>query len=150
MDFYVYVRSDEADKYFPENKAFKFIFRLNSPINLEGFWKVALVEFYALNNLRNRKPPSETLYIYSNICKESIINGSKRSVLRRVFQNDKSGWKNIFDSPFYLPLNTKYFQEFEIQITTEDLIEATFLKSPIYMTLHFKQYPFYTDDYGSL
>ena len=145
MDFYVYVRSDETDKYFPENKAYKFISRLNSPINLEGFWKVALVEFYALDNSRSRNSSSETLYIYSDICKESIINGSKKSVLRRVFKNDKSGWKNIFDSPFYLPVNKKYFQEFELQITTDYLTEAIFLKSPVHITLHFKQYPYYTD-----
>ena len=149
MDFYVYIRSDETDKYFPENKAFNFTFRLNAPITLKGFWKVGLVEFYALNDSKSRKTSLETLYIYSDICKESIINGSKRSMLRRVFQNDKSEWKNIFDSPFYLPLNKKYFQEIEIQITVEDLKEAIFLKLPTHLTLHFKQYSFYAD-YESL
>ena len=149
MEFYIYVRRDKTDHYFLDNKVNHFKIRLNAPINLEGLWKVGLTEFYATYDSRIRKKTYHLLYIFSDLCKESIIHGSKISLLRRVYKNETNAWKSLFNLPFYLPLNKGYFQEFEIQIKTDDSLDADFLTSPIHLTLHFKQYPFYAD-YGTL
>ena len=47
---YIYVQSDESDDYFDDNKTFRFKIHLQLPLYLEGFWKVALVDFHAREN----------------------------------------------------------------------------------------------------
>ena len=105
MEFCIYVRSDETDHYFLDKKVYHFKVRLNGPINLEGLWKVGLTEFYDTYDSRIRKETSQLLYIFPDLCKESIIHGSKRSLLRRVYKNETNAWKYVFNLPFYLPLN---------------------------------------------
>lgn len=153
MDRYVYVKSDESDRYFPDNKAYKFRVHLSTPLIFDGFWKIALVEFYAQLDNQPKKSKSinnDILYISSDICKESIVQGNEQPVLRRLWKNSASAWNYIFEVPHYLPVKKREITEFEISIKCEDDEKlATFLHSPLYLTLHFKRYPFYVN-YESL
>lgn len=150
MDRYVYVRSDESNGIFDDNQVYKFKIHLKVPLSFHGFWKVALTEFQARNAKGIRKSKSNSaIYILSSICKDSIAHGVELPLLRRVEMNTPTGWDYIFPSPYYVPLKQRELQEFEVVIKSNDGNLATFLESPLYLTLHFKQYPFFTD-YESL
>jgi hypothetical protein len=153
MDKYIYIKSNESDFYFSDNKPYKFKVHLKTPMIFDGFWKVALIEFYAEKNKKNkvsRSSNNDIIYITSDIIKESIVQGTEQPVLRRLRKTSTSAWNYIFDTPYYLPLQKKEFIEFEIIIKDDDNEDlALFLQSPLYMTLHFKRYPFY-NSYESL
>lgn len=143
-DKYIYVQSDESNDYFPDNHMYRFKVHLNTPMSLKGFWKVALVEFHVQG-----KATGGVLYVYTNMCKESIVHGEEKTLLRRLEKNKKSEWNYLFDTPFYLPVEKKELREFEIYIKLKDGTYATQLTSPVNATLHLKRYPFF-GDYGSL
>ena len=42
----MYIKSNESDNYFSDNKASKFKLHLKTPLSFHGFWKVGLVEFH--------------------------------------------------------------------------------------------------------
>lgn len=148
MDRYVYVKSDESNNYFSDNQPFKFRIHLKTQLQFKGFWKVGLAEFHA--NIQNNtglslSHRSTALYLFTNICKESIVNGEQLPLLRLLQKNTDNGWSYSFNNIFYLPVKRKEVLEFEVFIKCEDGSFASFLDSPLYMTFHFKQYPFYTD-----
>ena len=146
MDRYIYVKSDESDLFFNDNHVYKFKVHLNLPITLRGFWKVALVEFHAAE--KSRSKTEKALYVYSDICKESVVHGEEKALLRRLEKNESSEWDYIIQSPFYLPVRKRELKEFEIDIRLVDGTNPTFLHSPVCLTLHLKPYPFF-NDYGS-
>ena len=141
MDRYIYVKSDVSNIYFSENKVWRFKVHLNLPLLLPGMWKVALVEFNASE--KSKSKANEGLYIYSDLCKESIVFGEERPLLRRLEKNQKNQWDYSLNNPFYVPVKRKEIQEFNIYIKLADDTEVSYLIEPLYLTLHFKPYPFF-------
>lgn len=139
---YIYVQSDESDDYFDDNKTFRFKIHLQLPLYLEGFWKVALVDFHAREKKTTTKA-SSGLYIYSDLCGESIVKGEERPLLRRLEKNKKNEWDYNLDTPYYLPVKKKELREFDIHIKQDDDTVASVLVKPVRLTLHLKRYPFY-------
>lgn len=145
MDRYLYITSDQSDSYFADNKVYTFKIHLDSPMFLSGFWKVGLAEFHARQGKVKLNADETSLYIFTNICKESIVDGTEQPLLRRVEKNTKNGWSYFLNPVFYLPVKRKELLEFEVYIRSGKGTSASFLQSPAHLTLHFKQYPFYTD-----
>ena len=145
MERYLYIRDNESNHLFPENKPYHFKIQLKYPLKFDGFWKVALCEVYTTRDLKSRTKSTNTstLYLFSNVCKESIVNGEEYAVLRRFENSTKNKWIYIFNTPFYLPLKKTDIQELEFIIKTADGELASFIDSPVHITLHFKRYPFY-------
>lgn len=137
----MYIQDDDSNSIFKDNTPYKFKVQLNFPLTFEGSWKVSLCEISFSSKFRS-KDTSDTIYIYSNICKESIVKCGEYSLLRRVKKNVKNSWQYIFDSPFYLPLKKTEFQDIEFVIKTDNDELASFLVAPLYLTLHFKYFPF--------
>lgn len=75
MDRYLHVKSNESDNYFLQNEAFNFKVHLKVPLLFSGFWTVGLVEFHAKRSKARTTKGDQTIYIFSNICKDSIVNG---------------------------------------------------------------------------
>ena len=147
MDRYLYIKSNASEQYFSNNQVYQFKVHLHVPLSLQGMWKVGLVEFHAEINtkVRTTKKVNQTLYVYSDLCKSSILEGSEQPLLRRLESNTRTGWSYSLDNVFYLPIKKKELIEFEIIIKTEDGELASLLKSPVCLTLHLKPYPFYSD-----
>ena len=142
MDRYLYIQSDESNAYFSDNKVYRFKVHLNLPLMLDGNWKVALTEFHVTDDSKSRTKTVENLYIYSDLCKESIVHGAELPLLRRLDKNKKNGWDYMLDAPYYLPVKRKEVREFLIYIKQEDGTYASDLKEPLHLTLHLKHYPF--------
>ena len=73
MERYLYIRSNESNAYFSDNKAYRFKVHLSLPLSLNGNWKVALTEFNAIDDSKSRTKTVDSLYIYSDLCKESTV-----------------------------------------------------------------------------
>lgn len=140
MSVYAIVSSDSSLQYFPQNKAYHFKCHLNTPLNLEGVWKVALVE--ATISSSKQQKVFKPLYVYSNICGESIVDGDKQPILRKLIGNSSNNWDAIFEVGHYMPVKINSISDIDIYITTREGVLASFLDRPSNITLHFKAFPF--------
>lgn len=144
MDHFVYIRSDECDDYFKGNNPYKFKIHLKSPLVLKGFWTVSLVEFYAAASSRVKN--DTVLYVFCNFCKESILDGELKPILRCIPSSKKNQWFYSFSLPFHVPVSKQEIYEMEFYILTQSGQYASFLNQPLMITLRFRSYPFYLDN----
>ena len=119
MNRYLFVQSDESNAYFNDNTPARFRVQLKLPLYLPGVWKVALVEFHATDKSRLTKNAEEVFYIYADICKESIVFGEERPLLRRLERSSNGKWNYLLDSPFYLPVSKSEVRDVEVYIKGE-------------------------------
>ena len=54
----------------------------------------------------------DVLYIYSDLCKESIVHGVEQPLLRRLDKNKPKRW-DYMDTPYYLSMKKKELREFQ-------------------------------------
>lgn len=139
MSIYVVLSSDKSLNYFPDNTPFRFKSRFNAPLILEGTWKVALVEVDIGSTVSIQDP----IYIHSSICQDSIVEGEKNPLLRRITPFQPGNWNSIIDSPYYIQVNTKELYDIDIYITDRLNKQASFLDETSTLTLHFKSFPFF-------
>ena len=135
----MYIRSDESDRMFSENQVQSFRIHLKSPLMLNQLWKVALVECSANCGKAKLKKHQQDLFIYSDICTGSIVEGEDKPLLRRLVKNTKIGWEYIIDKPFYVPLRKHNISEIRIYIKDAQGNDVTFLEQPLLLTLVFAQ-----------
>lgn len=102
MSHYVIIHSDQNKKYFPDNKSCHFRCHFQSTLNLDGVWKVALVDINLTTSIPKTK---QNVYMYSDICGESFVDGQRESLLRLVRAQKVASWSQTFESPFYVPVN---------------------------------------------
>lgn len=143
MDRYLYLRSNESDLYFDDNTAARFRVQLKFPLYLPGLWKVALVEFHATDKARAGKRADNGIYVYADICKDSIVNGEERPLLRRLEKSSTGKWDYLLNPPFYVPVSKTELREVEVYIKGDRDEDSTHLVEPVHLTLHLKQYPFW-------
>lgn len=139
MSIYVVLSSDGSSPYYPDNSPYKFKSHLNAPIVLGGTWKVALLEA----EIQCSKSIEDTIYIHSSICQDSIVEGEKKTLLRRLMCIRPGDWTSILETPHYIPVNTKELFDVDIYITNRYDSQASFLNQPSTLTLHFKSFPFF-------
>ncbi|CAC5362562.1 unnamed protein product [Mytilus coruscus] len=113
MSFYVTISNDKGKEYYPNNKAYKFTSHLNAPLILNGVWRVALVEA----DITSTNSKVDPIYLYSNICGESIIYGEQKPLLRRITAADLGNWSSILDSPHYIPVRVNEIYDIDIYKT---------------------------------
>ena len=142
MERYIYVQSDESNVVFDDNNTTNFRNQLKFPLYLQGLWKVALVEFHATEKSKGKTKADGGLYIFSDLCKESIVKGEERPLLRRIEKSSKSKWDFIFNTPFYIKVAKNEVRDFSIYIRGEDNTDSLDLLKPVHLTLHLKRYPF--------
>ena len=139
MERYIYIRNDDTSSDFVENKPCKFSVLLKKPLHLNGIWKIALVQFDA----RAKSNQSlSSVYVYSNICKESVVFGEERALLRRIEPNDNNEWSENIPIPFYVPMRFTDVTQIEVLICDEKDQPVVDLLSPVHITLHLKHFPF--------
>ena len=142
MDRYIYVHSNESDIFYEDNQTTNFRVQLKYPLYLPGVWKVALIEFNASEKSKSKLKADDGLYIYTDLCKESIVNGKERPLLRRLEKITKSKWDYILSTPFYVSIAKKEVREFNIYIRGENDLGDIYLQNPVRLTLHLRRYPF--------
>ena len=139
MSIYVTMSSDRALHCFPQNKSYNFKTHLNAPLLLEGVLKVALVDVDIVSSTSK----TEAIQLYSGICGESIVEGEKKPLLRRLPATTRGNWSTNIEAPFYVPLKNNNIYEIDINITTNQDDLASFRDQPSTVTLHFKSFPYF-------
>lgn len=138
MSHFVIVNSDQCKEYFPNNTPYKFKSQLKVPLLMKGQWKVGVVEVDISSSLGKTEP----LYLHSNVCMESVLDGEEKPILRRLTAASGGDWSNIFTTPFYLPVKGNIIYEIELYLTDEEDNLQTFLNQTSTVTLHFQALPF--------
>lgn len=102
MSIFAIFSSDSSLQYFPQNKVYRLKCHLNTPLNLEGGWKVVLVEanISCSKALKVQRP----LCVFSSICEESIVDGDKKPLLRKLQDSSPNNWNAIFKVGHYVPV----------------------------------------------
>lgn len=158
MEKYMFVKSGDSLEFYSDNKPYDFKVHLDPILRLDGYWKVGLTEFfnYSYDNVqacKSERAPSlltdtkqyqsKVLYLYSNVCDFSSVNGREKPLLRIVHYDDEFQWNSKFDPVYYVPLRVNELSDIHFSIKDENGSLATFLLSDTWVTLHFKRYPFY-------
>lgn len=79
MDIRMILKSTDSSAFYINNKPYDFHVHLPRPLTLNGQWSVSLLETYL--------PSSEyatDVYIYSNLCEDTIVGDKELPLLRRV------------------------------------------------------------------
>ena len=139
MSMYIILSSNKSMNFFPNNLPYSFKSHMMGPLILEGLWNVAVVDTEISSSISK----SESIYLYSSICGESIIDGEQRPLLRRLKSNTPGQWSTVVQSPFYMPVKLREIYDIDINITDELDKPASFIDRPSTVTLHFKAFPFY-------
>lgn len=134
MSYYMIFRSDQDLDYYPNNKPYCFKIKLRQNIELNGDWEIALTEI----TLREAIKKEDILYIYSDICGESFINGVNATLLRRVVVNNNEN--AAFSSFYYVPLIKSEINEIEFRITNDEGVVAKHLKNPVTLVVHLRSH----------
>ena len=135
----VYITSDQSNSYFPANKPWHFKVHFNSPLVLKHKVKVALLEIQAsANKSRTLFTTNQTLTLYCIFCSESILDGEKKNILRRISMTKMRKWDHTFTVPIYVTVTENAIYEFEIYIKDLKGNYASFLQDPVLITLHFQ------------
>ena len=130
MSYYIICQSDQNPQYYPDNAPCSFKTKLRQTLELNGQWEIALTEI----TLREEHAKDDTLYIYTNICGESVINGVNAPLLRRAVVPNNAN--TIFTPYYYLPVIKSEINEIEFNLETERGRAASHLAKPVTVVLH--------------
>lgn len=131
MSCYMIFRSDQNSEYYPDNTPYSFKVKLPQTMTLNGDWKVALTEITLTEDIEKE----DILYIYTNICSESFINGENVPLLRRVISATKG---NITFTPsYYIPVIKSEINEIEFTLENHQGYAANHIRNPISLVVHF-------------
>lgn len=134
--------SDENKLFFPDNSASNFKIHLTEPLQLDNIWKVALTEIRIRDD--NKIVYINDLYVLCDAIDYSVVNGDKKQpILRKVQFVKKGNWTHNYETPNYLSITKTVVTDIEFYILDNKLKNASFLKKPVSLTLHFRQYPFF-------
>lgn len=139
MSYYMIVSSDTSLDYYPRNKPYSFKIKLPSVYTFSGLWKIALLDIVLKEDRMNG---SNQLYVCSNICSDTFVNGEHYQLLRKVIPSTFGKWSQEFGLVQYQPINKTEITDIEFYIKDEKNVAASFLNEPVTLTLHFRAYPF--------
>lgn len=135
---YLYVSSDTAESYFPDNEAADFRARLARPLNLYGKWEVALTEI-AVPKLQGDYKP-EYIGVNCSVAAESFVDGSQAAILNRVYLQEIRPIQVIrFHTPHYVPVNTNLVYVIHFNLYDNKGEKPSFQSGSLHCALHFRQ-----------
>lgn len=140
MSFYMIVNSQQSASVFRDNKPFHFFTHLKSKLSLNGVWKVAVVDIKI--PLDSDVFLQKDVYLFCNMCGESIVDGVYQPLLRRICLSASESDLFSFQHISYVPVIKNELFDIEFYITDEHGDKPPFLTRPVSLTLHFKSYPF--------
>lgn len=114
------------------NKPYDSHVHLPRPLTLNGQWSVSLLETCLPST------ESETdVYIYSNLCEDTIVGDKELPLLRRVYLK-RSSENQIFKCPYEVSTRLGQVLDVHIYIKDADGQDASFLQRNTSVTLLLK------------
>ena len=131
-DFYLYVSNTDCENLFTDNKGSSFIVELPKYLHLsEGQWQICLKELRVRGKLNKRD-----FYIKCSLCDPDPVYGLQ--TLRRVWVKGDNGYQARYTLPFYVPLTSKVFKQFEVTLEPIDKNNTEIPAISCELTLHFR------------
>lgn len=137
MEKYIFARSSDSASYYPNNKPYDFRVHLDNALDLHGYWKIGISEFFTKTS-----PTKTPLYVFSNICEFSSVSGQEQPILRIIQPDLSYGWNEKFYPIYYIPIKITDLTNLHLYIKDESGLDATFIDSEVWVTLHLIRYPF--------
>lgn len=137
MEKYIFVRSSESREFYPENRPYDFKIHLDNTLDLHGYWKIGIAEFFTLSSTQKTVIDKSTskhvttfyhksLFVYSDVCDFSSVNGHQEPLLR-VIQSDPSyGWNDKSFPVYYIPLKVTKLSNLHLYLRDDTGSLATF------------------------
>lgn len=153
MEKYIFVKSSDTVNYYPENKPYDFRVHLDNALNLHGYWKIGVSEFFTLTSPKKTvidkttsKPVTtlnlKPLFVFSNICDFSSVNGREQPLLRIIQPDPSYGWNEKFYPIYYIPIKITDLTYLHLYLKDDNGLPATFIDFDVWATLHLIRYPF--------
>lgn len=109
---YLYISSRDSKSLFPDNTKRHFRANLASRISLPNLrYKVALVEYYGII------PPDTYIDINLSVLSDSLVEGSKSSIIRRLYGQSQTRTLYTPANLLYVPVRQLNFDCLEVNIT---------------------------------
>lgn len=81
MEYWVYLSSSAARRYYPESNGNDFIIPLHKPLDLHGEWSCALVQF---SHTLQVPKTIRSYMVCTDVCKDSFVNDFSLPIIYRV------------------------------------------------------------------
>ena len=136
---YVHLSSEDSKDIFPWNTRNRFHVKLPKSLNFTGLWEVGLSELQYPHTFS--KAPLN-IDICSDLCEDSIIDGTCQSVLRRVAVEGEQNHivTKMFDAIQYFKVRTGTVNEINIYIREDGQENFTLKSGIVRCTLHFRRF----------
>ena len=96
---------------------------------------------FVLSGGRGYTFPTSELFVYANLCDNTVLGGHDVPLLRRVWLKDNKQ-NIIYHVPYDVPLRMGQFQDVHIYINDSQGKQASFIRDKVSVTLHLKKRPF--------
>lgn len=132
MDIRMVLKSTDSFAFYRNNKPYDFHVHLPRPLTLNGQWTVSLLETCL--------PSTESemdVYIYSNLCEDTIVRDKELPLLRRLYLK-RSFENQIFKYPYKVSMRLGQVLDVHICMKDADGQDASFLQRNTFVTLLLK------------
>ena len=124
-DVYLYTCSNDSIIFHPDNNPNKFIIELPEIINFNYGWLIAITDIYIQDEIFH------PLYIYCDLCTQSIHKGELKSLLKVIYPDCVN-----FSNLHYVKIKNSSIKRIEVYIKGGESELEDILTKPVYMTLH--------------
>lgn len=142
----IYTKKVMIDLRLPQNATQQFTFTIddNFLVAALGFKQSVFTsgQKYVGENLCDTQIASDSIYIYSNIVRPTIVGNKYLPLIRTIatrLTDEQTYVNQIFLSPQYIPLNSSYINEIEIQINDTLGRKIEFQFGKVVVKLHFRK-----------
>ena len=132
-EVYMYLSSDSSNAYYANNTAGQFTVLLPEPLDLDGAWEAALIQF--------QNPgitTSKQVIILLDIIEDIIFENNKKPIVRRCFLSNQKELIT-FDSKFYKAIKNSHVDRISIRILDDEGRIVTFAEQNLKCTLHLRK-----------
>jgi hypothetical protein len=131
------VSSDNCAGIYPGNLPHDFIIELPQVVNKFGKWEVSLSEIF-FGDISIEE--SAFIYVYCDICQESIVEAHLRPLLRKIHLSEDCNLTCSlkFNNLYSIPLVPNQLRRIRIYIRTEKDEKPSFLNKQVKCTLLIK------------
>lgn len=134
---YLFLSNRDSASMFPDNSVVSFECQLPSSILCgDDSWVMGLVDI----NLPRLNVPLQTLSVLTNLCEASMVDGSRRPILRRLQPQSEGGYTYVtFHPVVYVPVNARNVSQVRVDINSSSDSCPAFGEGDAFLTIHFKR-----------
>jgi len=136
MTHIIHLASTDSTKVYDNNEAGDFILELAKPIEIDGIWEIAIID-YEIGVTQTSD--TSRLKILCDICVESNSNGKMERLLGIIHIKSNGLKRREYVNPTYVLINSKKINNIHFNIKNDVGDTPSFIVSPFRCTLHLRK-----------